>query len=180
VSSFAPVNPLRPAGVVLAALALTSCAATIHNRTVFRDPSYESTPVHRVFVGVMTRERYEQVRFEDALSQALAARGFEAVPACSKFPHGEMDEKGIAAYAKEVKADLVLVERVTALDLGQTDGPPAIASADVHVYTAGKYPNDPVWTGDWSAQKFRSVEDIATPVTEAMVSDLVQARILVR
>ena len=103
---------LRACASAVALLVLSSCTTTNMVQT-WRDPNYRATPANRIFViGIMPNDAY-RVSFENALAQALLAKGFQAATASSVFPPGQLDKEKVQQYVKDNKVDLVVVQRLT-------------------------------------------------------------------
>ncbi len=102
---------LRASAVALAAVAISGCTSTNLVQT-WRDPNYRAQPVNRIFiVAVMPQDAY-RVSFENALAQALLAKGFQAATASSVFPPGQLDKEKVAQYVADNQVDLVIVQRL--------------------------------------------------------------------
>jgi len=172
-------RPLRPSPFLLGVLALTSCAVG-HASNVWRDPSYQPAPVRRVFVVAVAPERQDQLGLENALAEALLARGFEVATAAGLWTEGPVDQGKVKAYAKEMNVDLVVVEQPTFLSLGEAGVTPAVAKVDARAYGAGRYPDAPVWSGTLSARNFVSVKGAGAVVAASLVESLIEAKVLVR
>ena len=127
----------RTAAMALATLAITSCAST-NMVQVWRDPNYVATPVNRIFVvGVVPNESY-RVTFENAIAQALIAKGFQSATSSAVFPPGQLDKERVVAYVKENNVDLVVVQRLAKQT--QVDYvPPSVAYVPPAPYYGGWY-----------------------------------------
>src|SRR5512137_1297896 len=102
---------VRASAVALAAVALSSCATT-NMVQVWRDPNFVAPPVKRVFVVAIIPNDQYRVTFENAIAQALNAKGFDAATAASVFPPGQLDKDAVTAFVKEKGVDLVVVQRL--------------------------------------------------------------------
>ncbi len=128
---------LRASAPALALVLLASCTTT-NLVQVWRDPNYRATPVKRVFiVGVMPNDMY-RVQFENALAQALIAKGFEAATSASVFPPGQLDKEKVQQYVADNKVDLVIVQRLTKKTVEEYV-PPSVAYVPPAPYYGGWY-----------------------------------------
>jgi len=127
----------RTAALALASVAIASCAST-NMVQVWRDPNYVAAPVKRIFVvGVVPNESY-RVTFENAIAQALMAKGFQAATSSGVFPPGQLDKERVVAYVKENNVDLVVVQRLAKQT--QTEYvPPSVAYVPPAPYYGGWY-----------------------------------------
>ena len=128
---------LRASAVALAAVAISGCTSTNLVQT-WRDPNYRAQPVRRVFiVAVMPQDAY-RVSFENALAQALIAKGFQAATASSVFPPGQLDKEQVAQYVLANQVDLVIVQRLNK-QISTEYVPPTMAYVPPAPYYGGWY-----------------------------------------
>lgn len=128
---------LRASAVALAAVVLSSCATT-NLVQVWRDPNYVAQPVNRVFVVAIIPNDQYRVTFENALAQALRAKGFDAATEASVFPPGQLDKEAVAAFVREKNVDLVIVQRLVKQTTTEYV-PPTVAYAPPAPYYGGWY-----------------------------------------
>jgi hypothetical protein len=96
---------------MLIVLFLLSACATTTTTNVWRDPAYQG-PVKKVLVMGISQKKGIQRFFEDEFFRQLKQRGTDAVSGYSVLPYDEkMDKDFIAAKAREIGADVVLVTR---------------------------------------------------------------------
>jgi len=128
---------LRACASTVALLLLSSCATTNLVQT-WRDPKYVATPVKRIFiVGIMPNDAY-RVSFENALAQALQAKGFQAATASSVFPPGQLDKEKVQQYVSDNQVDLVIVQRLAKKTTAEYV-PPTVAYVPPAPYYGGWY-----------------------------------------
>jgi hypothetical protein len=128
---------LRTGASLAALLVLSSCATTNLVQT-WRDPNYRATPVNRIFiVGIMPNDAY-RVSFENALAQALVAKGFQAATASSVFPPGQLDKEKVQQYVSDNQVDLVIVQRLAKKTTAEYV-PPTVAYVPPAPYYGGWY-----------------------------------------
>lgn len=87
-----------------------SCATTT-TTSVWRDSTYEGSVKKILVMGISQKPAVKRF-FEDEFVRQLRQRGTEAVAGYTVLPYGEkIDREFIAAKAKEIGADAVLVTR---------------------------------------------------------------------
>ena len=91
--------------------AATSCAS-VKTMNLWKDEGYNQR-LQKVLVISAAEPDFMQRHFEDVLSDRLASRGVEAVPANKVFsqPGKELDQAAIAAKVRELGIESVLVAR---------------------------------------------------------------------
>jgi hypothetical protein len=199
---------LRACASTVALLVLSSCTTT-NMVQVWRDPNYKATPVNRIFViAIMPNDAY-RVSFENALAQALLAKGFQAATASSVFPPGQLDKEKAQQYVTDNKVDLVIVQRLTkkttevyvpptayytggyygAYGYGWGGGmaySPGYVSeetnvvAETSVYSTSTRPETLVWSGQSNTFNVQGAQGAAQSLSAALVADLIKAGILVK
>jgi hypothetical protein len=96
---------------VLIALFLLSACATTTTTNIWRDQTYQG-PVKKILIMGISKKQGVQRFFEDEFFRQLRGRGTDAVAGYSILPYDEkMDKDFIAAKAREIGADAVLVTR---------------------------------------------------------------------
>ncbi len=128
---------VRASALALAAVALSSCATT-NMVQVWRDPNYVAQPVKRIFVVAIIPNDQYRVTFENAIAQALIAKGFDAATAASVFPPGQLDKDAVTAFVKEKGVDLVVVQRLVKQTTTEYV-PPTVAYVPPAPYYGGWY-----------------------------------------
>jgi hypothetical protein len=97
--------------IVFIALFLLSSCATTTTTNVWRDQTYQG-PVKKILVMGISQKPGIQRFFEDEFVRQLRERGTDAVAGYTVLPYGgRMDKDLIAAKAREIGADAVLVTR---------------------------------------------------------------------
>ena len=193
-------RPLRAAALA-ATLALSGCTST-NLVQVWRDPDYKSHPVKRVFCVAMMPNQQFQGQFEDAMAQALIAKGFQAATTTGVVPPGQYDPVAIQEYVRKNDVDLVIQQRLrkeTRTEVvpasvtyggGWYGGGVAYTSgsitnettviAETGVFNARVEPNALVWSGSSSTFEAQSAADAARSLASALVGDMMKAGILVK
>jgi hypothetical protein len=128
---------LRAAAPLLAVAVLSSCTTTNLVQT-WRDPNYRSRPVNRVFVIAVIPNDMYRVQFENAMAQALIAKGFQAATAASVFPPGQLDKEKVQQYVLDNQVDLVIVQRLNKQTTAEYV-PPTVAYVPPAPYYGGWY-----------------------------------------
>lgn len=192
---------LRAAALALVTLAASGCVSTDLTQ-IWRDPAYRSRPVKRVFIVAEMHNQAYRAQFEDALAQALTAKGFQTATSTGAFPPGPLDKYAVADYVKGNSVDLVIRERlskhtttevvpstVTAYN-GWYGGGVAVTSgyvsedttvvAETGVFDVKASPEVLVWMGKSSTFHIQGAADAAKSLSTALVNDLMQAGILVK
>jgi len=96
---------------ILIALFLLSSCATTTTTNVWRDQAYDG-PVKKILVMGISQKKGMQRFFEDEFVRQLRERGTDGVAGYTILPYDEkMDKDFIAAKARELGADTVLVAR---------------------------------------------------------------------
>jgi len=199
---------LRACASTVALLVLSSCTTTNMVQT-WRDPNYRATQVNRIFViGIMPNDAY-RVTFENALAQALLAKGFQAATASSVFPPGQLDKEKAQQYVTDNKVDLVIVQRLTkkttevyvpptayytggfygaygyAYGGGMAYSPGYMSEetnvvAETNVYSTSTRPETLVWSGQSNTFNVQGAQSAAQSLSASLVADLITAGILVK
>ncbi len=128
---------LRAVAPLLTASLLSSCTTTNLVQT-WRDPNYRSRPVNRVFVIAVIPNDMYRVQFENAMAQALIAKGFQAATAASVFPPGQLDKEKVQQYVLDNQVDLVIVQRLNKQTTAEYV-PPTVAYVPPAPYYGGWY-----------------------------------------
>jgi hypothetical protein len=128
---------LRASAPLLAVAILSSCTTTNLVQT-WRDPNYRSRPVNRVFVVAVIPNDMYRVQFENAMAQALIAKGFQAATAASIFPPGQLDKEKVQQYVLDNQVDLVIVQRLNKQTTAEYV-PPSVAYVPPAPYYGGWY-----------------------------------------
>jgi hypothetical protein len=194
-------RPIRAAALA-ATLALSGCAASTSLVQVWRDPDYAARPVKRVFCVAMMPNQQFQGQFEDAMAQALIAKGFQAATTTGVVPPGQYDPVAIQEYVRKNDVDLVIQQRLrkeTKTEVvpasvtyggGWYGGGVAYTSgsitsettvmAETGVFDARVEPNALVWSGSSSTFQAQGAADAARSLASALVADMMKAGILVK
>ena len=185
----------------LAMLATTGCAG-ITVTQLWRDPDFVSRPGARVFIIAAMDNSANPAQFENAMAQALRARGFETTTNLGNFPPGRINRMAIRQYVAENQVDLILMTRLTTepatpvvvtktavVSSGWPGNFSTVAgsqtmviqgtnvNARVEAFDARTEPNALVWSGQSNTVDVQTApQSLATTVA----ADLVAARILVR
>jgi hypothetical protein len=192
---------LRVAALALLPLALAACVST-ELVQLWRDPAYRARPVKRIFVIAEIQNPVYKTQFENALAQALIAKGFQTATATSVFPPGRLDKFAVAKYIEQNGVDLVIRERLTKQTTtevvpatvtyasGWYGGGVAYSSGyvseDTTVFTeTGVFdvkadPEVLVWVGKSNTTNVQGAYDASQSFSKALVDDLVKAGILVK
>jgi hypothetical protein len=185
----------------LATLGVTGCASTSVTQ-VWRDPSYRSRPVTRVFIVAAIPSNAKPAQFENALAQALTAKGFQATARSSVFPGGRIDKHKVQEYIAGNGVDLLImmhltteaaapVVRTTTVSqstgwYGAYGGATATSttisqgtdvSARIDVYDVRTEPDTLIWSGVSNAV---DIQGAAQSLSASLANELVKAQILVK
>jgi hypothetical protein len=185
----------------LATLGVTGCASTSVTQ-VWRDPSYRSRPVTRVFIVAAIPSNAKPAQFENALAQALTAKGFQATARSSVFPGGRIDKHKVQEYIAGNGVDLLImmhltteaaapVVRTTTVSqstgwYGAYGGATATSttisqgtdvSARIDVYDVRTEPDTLIWSGVSNAV---DIQGAAQSLSASLTNELVKAQILVK
>jgi hypothetical protein len=128
---------VRVTAAVLLALLTASCTTT-HMVQAWRNPSYVATPVKRILVIAIIPQQGYTVTFEGAVANAFNQQGYQAIPAFSVFPPGQLSREQVTGYVKAQGIDLVVVMRLSK----QTDVqyvPPSVTYVPPPRYFGGWY-----------------------------------------
>ncbi len=198
-----PVPALRPAlAATLLALVvpvLSGCAGT-SVQPLYRNAAYGSPPVKRIFVAAQMPDRARPAEFENAIAQALTAKGYQVATATGVFPPGTFDKFKLREYLAQNGADLVVLERLTSRSepvvvtstavvatgyagvgtvAGGTQstvvGVDTEVTARIEVFDARTEPNTLVWVGQSTETDLSAAPQ---SIAKAFVTQLVDARIL--
>jgi len=185
----------------LATLGASGCAG-ISVTQLWRDPSYRSRPLNRVFVVAAMPSNARPAQFENALAQALTAKGFQAVSRSSVFPTGRIDKHKVQEYVAGNGVDLIIMERLTteaaapvvvtttvsqssgwygayggATATSTTISQGTDVSAQIDVYDVRTEPDTLIWSG---VSNTVDIQGAAQSLSEALTKELVKAQILVK
>jgi len=185
----------------LTTLTVTGCASTSVTQ-VWRDPSYRSRPVNRIFVVAAIPSNANPAQFENALAQALTAKGFQATARSSVFPGGRIDKHKVQEYVAGNGVDLLImmhltteaaapVVRTTTVSqstgwYGAYGGATATSttitqgtdvSARIDAYDVRAEPDTLIWSGVSNAV---DIQGAAQSLSAALANELIKAQILVK
>ena len=185
----------------LATLSVSGCASTSVTQ-IWRDPSYRSRPVNRVFVVAAIPSNAKPAQFENALAQALTAKGFQATARSSVFPAGRIDKTKVQEYVAANGVELLImmhltteaaapVVRTTTVSqssgwYGAYGGATATSttisqgtdvSARIDVYDVRTEPDTLIWSGVSNAV---DIQGAAQSLSAALANELIKAEILVK
>jgi hypothetical protein len=185
----------------LTTLSVSGCASTSVTQ-VWRDPSYRSRPVNRVFVVAAIPSNANPAQFENALAQALTAKGFQATARSSVFPGGRIDKHKVQEYVAGNGVDLLVmmhltteaaapVVRTTTVSqstgwYGAYGGATATSttitqgtdvSARIDAYDVRAEPDTLIWSGVSNAV---DIQGAAQSLSAALANELIKAQILVK
>lgn len=109
-----PVQPLRRAALIAAALVLGACAAPTVLNTQWANPKFAGQPPMRsILVMGITKDPNNRRNFEDQMVSQLTSRGVKAVPSYQFAPEaGAADQVKLEQVVKESGATGVLLSRV--------------------------------------------------------------------
>jgi hypothetical protein len=184
-----------------ATLSVSGCAS-ISVTQLWRDPSYRSRPVNRVFVVAAIPSNAKPAQFENALAQALTAKGFQATARSSVFPGGRIDKHKVQEYVTGNGVDLLImmhltteaaapVVRTTTVSqstgwYGAYGGATATSttisqgtdvSARIDAYDVRTEPDTLIWSGVSNAI---DIQGAAQSLSAALANELIKAQILVK
>jgi len=185
----------------LTTLTVSGCASTSVTQ-VWRDPSYRSRPVNRIFVVAAIPSNANPAQFENALAQALTAKGFQATARSSVFPGGRIDKHKVQEYVAGNGVDLLImmhltteaaapVVRTTTVSqstgwYGAYGGATATSttisqgtdvSARIDAYDVRAEPDTLIWSGVSNAV---DIQGAAQSLSAALANELIKAQILVK
>jgi hypothetical protein len=185
----------------LTTLSVSGCASTSVTQ-LWRDPSYRSRPVNRIFVVAAIPSNANPAQFENALAQALTAKGFQATARSSVFPGGRIDKHKVQEYVAGNGVDLLImmhltteaaapVVRTTTVSqstgwYGAYGGATATSttisqgtdvSARIDAYDVRTEPDTLIWSGVSNAV---DIQGAAQSLSAALANELIKAQILVR
>jgi hypothetical protein len=192
---------LRTLALAVLALSISACTST-ELVQLWRDPNYRAQPVKRIFVIAEIQNPAYKTQFENALAQALTAKGFQAATATSVFPPGPLDKYAVANYIEGNGVDLVIRMRLTKQTTtevvpatvtyasGWYGGGVAYSSGYVSeetnvacetgVFNVKADPEILVWVGKSATTNVQGAYDASQSFAKALVEDLVKAGILVK
>lgn len=195
---------LRMTASTLIVLAVSGCAST-EVVQLWRDPKYSARPIRRVFIVATGPKDAARVQFENALAQALTAKGFPAATEASVFPPGQLDRWKVKEYVDANQVDLLIMLRVTKEvstqvtpatvttysrgwygGYGATSYTTAYVSentnvlCETNVFDVHPDPDVLIWAGKSDTFNMQSAQEAATSLSTALVKDLIQAQILVK
>ena len=185
----------------LTTLSVSGCAS-ISVTQLWRDPSYRSRPVNRVFVVAAIPSNAKPAQFENALAQALTAKGFQATARSSVFPAGRIDKTKVQEYVAANGVELLImmhltteaaapVVRTTTVSqstgwYGAYGGATATSttisqgtdvSARIDAYDVRTEPDTLIWSGVSNAV---DIQGAAQALSAALANELIRAQILVK
>jgi hypothetical protein len=79
----------------------------------WRYPNYPATPVKRILVIAIIPQESYRVTFEGTVANALNHQGYQAIPAFSVFPPGQLNREQVTGYVRAQGIDLVVVMRLS-------------------------------------------------------------------
>jgi hypothetical protein len=189
------------ASVAALALGASGCAGASITQ-LWRDPDYRSQPAARVFILAAMPGNANPAQFENALAQALVAKGFQAATNSSVFGPGRSDRFKVKQYLDDNKVDLLVMLRLTTEAAapvvrtttvsqgsgwyGAYGGVSATSTtisqgtdvyARIEVFDIRADPDVLVWSGQSNAV---DLKDAARSLSAALASELVRAQILVK
>lgn len=193
----------RNSAVALVLIGVSACS-TASLQQVWRDPNYGSRPVRRVLVIGVTPRGLTPAQFEDALAQALIAKGFQAATASGVFPPGPLNSMKVQQFVDANEVDLIVMERFSA------ESTPSVAATTVTTssgwygaygqssYTVttvsqstkvtAKYdvfnvhtdPDTLIWSGLSSSFDLQGSQTAAQSLASSLTNDLIRTQILVK
>jgi hypothetical protein len=192
---------LLASSAAVALLALSGCAGASVTQ-LWRNPDYGTRPVSRVFVVATTPRGVEPSRFENGVAQALVGKGFQAATASGVFPPGRLDKVKVKEYVDGNKIDLLVMVHVTSEAAKPVTVTSTVAAssgwygaygttaatttrviegtdfvARVDVFDVRTDPDMLAWSGESNAV---SAQGAGASLGEALVNELVKARVLVK
>ena len=99
----------RIAALAALVLAISGCASGTSLTERWRDPSWNSAPMGRVFVVAVRRDAVRRRMWEDAFVNALKERGVTATPSYSQFPDAAPDTQQVIGVVGSGSYDGVVV-----------------------------------------------------------------------
>ena len=185
----------------LTTLSVSGCAS-ISVTQLWRDPSYRSRPVNRVFVVAAIPSNAKPAQFENALAQALTAKGFQATARSSVFPAGRIDKHKVQEYIDGNGVDLLIMMHLTteaaapvvvtttvaqssgwygayggATATSTTISQGTDVSARIDAYDVRTEPDTLIWSGVSNAV---DIQGAAQALSAALANELIRAQILVK
>jgi hypothetical protein len=181
-------------------LSVTGCASTSVTQ-LWRDPSYRSRPVNRVFVVAAIPTNANPAQFESALAQALTAKGFQATARSSVFPGGRIDKHKVQEYIAGNGVDLLIMMHLTteaaapvvvntvaqsggwygayggATVTSTTISQGTDVSARIDAYDVRTEPDTLIWAG---VSNTVDIQGAAQSLSAVLANELVRAQILVK
>ncbi|MCX5731129.1 MAG: hypothetical protein NTY18_07225 [Deltaproteobacteria bacterium] len=192
---------LLASGIALATLGVTGCASTTVTQ-LWRDPNYRSGPANRIFVVAAIPSNARPAEFENALAQALTAKGFQATTRSSVFPTGRIDRHKVQEYVDGNGVALLImmhltteaaapVVRTTTVSqstgwYGAYGGATATSttisqgtdvSARIDAYDVRTEPDTLIWSGVSNAI---DIQGAAQSLSAALANELIKAQILAK
>jgi hypothetical protein len=183
-----------------ATLSVTGCASTSVTQ-LWRDPSYRSRPVNRVFVVAAIPTNANPAQFESALAQALTAKGFQATARSSVFPGGRIDKHKVQEYIAGNGVDLLIMMHLTteaaapvvvntvaqsagwygayggATVTSTTISQGTDVSARIDAYDVRTEPDTLIWSG---VSNTVDIQGAAQSLSAVLANELIRAQILVK
>lgn len=192
---------LAAIAAALATLVISGCAGTTVTQ-LWRDPNYVSRPGTRVFIVAAMHGGANPAQFENAMAQALRAKGFQATTNLGVFPPGRIDRMAVRKYVADNQVDLLIMERLTTEPAtpvvvtttagyssgwyggyGGVVGSQTVVSqgtnvnARVEVFDVRTEPDTLVWSGQSNDVDLQTAPQ---SLSAKVADDLVAARILVK
>ena len=146
------------AGVLVITLfTMISCATTTMT-SAWKDPAYQGR-INKVFVlGIAAKDTNRRV-FEDSFVSRLKSRGTDAIASYSVFQSvANIDKDSIAAKARELGADTVLVTRPVGRKTEQTYVPGQVYAVPGPYHRLGSYYGTAVTPGYVVEDQYVTVE----------------------
>jgi hypothetical protein len=148
-----------------AALALSSCTGTKMVQ-VWREPTYQTQPVKRVFIVCIMPNDRVRVVVENTLAQALLDRGILAATSTGVFEYAELDREKAVAWVRENAIDLVIIQRmVKHMEIAYMPG--TVDAVPPAAYYGGWWPAYGTGDGFWYTSAY--VEEDTSVQTETTV-----------
>ena len=192
---------LLASAAALAALGVSGCASLSLTQT-WRDPNYRSRPVNRVLVVAAMPAKANPAQFENALAQALGAKGFQATTRSSVFPPGRIDKVKVQEYIDANGVDLLIMAHLSteaaapvavtttvsqstgwygayggATATSTTISQGTDVSARIDVYDVRTEPDTLIWSG---VSNTVDLQGAAQSLAAALTNELTKAQILVK
>jgi len=120
---------------VFVMLLLFNACATTKFSVIWKDDTYKGHPEKVMVINAFTNPMNRRL-FEDEFVKALKDRRIDAVVSYTVMPNPVVsDQDAIAAQAKEVGADTVLINRATGTRMDESGGHGNITYQDLYIIT---------------------------------------------